>query len=87
MAVQVGERLAVRGAVDDLARVIPQGVVEGDDLVLRDARVGSCVKWERARTRPRYEKSVAKRARIEGARRIPLRPARGLTMQVRRDKS
>src|SRR5256885_4650479 len=44
MAVQVREWLALGGAVDDLARVIPQGVVDADDLVLRDAHLGSCVR-------------------------------------------
>src|SRR5256885_6221984 len=40
MAVQVREWLALGGAVDDLARVILQGVVNADDLILRDAHTG-----------------------------------------------
>jgi hypothetical protein len=40
MPLQVGEGLAVSGAVDDFARVILQGVVERDDGVFLDAQGG-----------------------------------------------
>src|SRR5260370_25212017 len=43
MAVQVRERLALRGTVDDIADVILQVVVNADDLVLPDAHTGPSV--------------------------------------------
>src|SRR5205807_1644217 len=40
MAVQVREWLALGGAADDLGCVIVQGVVDADDLIVRDAHTG-----------------------------------------------
>src|SRR5438105_2892972 len=60
MAVQVREWLALGGAVDDLARVIAQGVVDADDRVLRDPHPGSAV-------RPAAPRPAATGARQTGA--------------------
>src|SRR5207253_4693020 len=40
VAVQIRERLARRGTVDDLPCLVPQRVMDADDLVLADAHVG-----------------------------------------------
>src|SRR5437660_5934790 len=46
VAVQIRQRLARRGTVDDLPCLVPQRVMDADDLVLADAHVG------RGRTTP-----------------------------------
>src|SRR5213082_2916438 len=45
-----------------------------------------CRQGMRARTKPRRNERLAKRTRMERARRIPLRPASGLTKKVRGTK-
>src|SRR5207237_10571615 len=67
VAVQIRQRLARRGTVDDLPCLVPHRVMDADDLVLADAHVG------RGRTTPLTAPRTQASAgglRIDGAGRI-----------------
>ena len=67
VTVQIGEGLVGDGAIDHLSRIVPEDVVDADDLVLTDAHVGSDLRGTRCGRTGRVH------ARARRARRIPLR--------------
>src|SRR5437016_11865409 len=75
VAVQIRQGLARRGTVDDLPCLVPQRVMDADDLVLADAHVGGA-----SANYPADRASKAGEAgglRIDGAGRIPFGSAVG----------